>query len=51
MTVGYLLHVKAIVNKVGFLPKLSLQKRLFYSQTEIDSPLRKETTEIEMIDI
>ena len=51
MTVGYLLHVKATVNKVGFLPKLSLQKRLFYFKTEIDSPLRKESTEIEMMDV
>ena len=45
MTAAYLFHVKAIVKKVVFLAQ-TFRK----SKTEIDSLLRKESTEIEIID-
>lgn len=48
MPVGYLLYVKAMVSKVGFLPTFSLQKRLYFSKTEINSPFCRESTEIEI---
>ena len=50
MIVGYFLHVKVIVNRGFFLPKLSLYKKLFYSNIEIDSAFRKESTVIESVD-